>query len=64
MKTFRSTGIIANYHKNFFEKRKELRKKAKNNYSIWYSPAESENEEQEDLFKSYFKNNLYYNVEE
>ena len=59
MKTFKSSGIISNYHNNYFEKRKELRKKAKNNYSIWVSPVVSDNEDQEDLFKSYFKNNLY-----
>ena len=63
MRTFKSSGVIANYQSNFFEKRKELRRKAKNNYCIWSSPVESDNEDTEELYKSYFKNNLYYKEE-
>jgi hypothetical protein len=67
MKTFKSNGIIANYHNNYFEKRKEMRKKAKNNYCIWPSNSGEDSDfdknDNEELFKSFFKNNLYYKEE-
>jgi hypothetical protein len=71
MKTFKTTGVIANYHNNYFEKRKEMRKKANKNYCIWPTESpdlevcdnEKNNNANEVLFKSFFKNNLYYKEE-
>lgn len=51
------------HYNSYFEKRKELRKKAKLSSPIWSSPSTSEDERPENLFKSFFKSNLYFKEE-
>ena len=64
MKNFSNyTNSSNNNYTSYFDKRKELRKKAKLNSPIWSSPSTSENESPEDLYKSFFKTNFYFQEE-
>lgn len=64
MKNYKNGNITSNSYPSYIEKRKEIRKRARLSSPIWSSPSTSENESPDDLYKSFFKKNLYFNEEE
>ena len=63
MRNYKNENYGPNFNSSYFEKRKELRRKAKLSSPIWSSPSTSEDETPEDLFKSFFKTNYYFTEE-
>lgn len=63
MRNYKNENNGSSSYSSYFEKRKEMRRKAKLSSPIWSSPSTSDDESPDDLYKSFFKTNYYFTEE-